>query len=617
MEQLRELLKKWKRQNRWSVLDQTFFSIFITFSLIELTNVAAGLIDGLIVSNFLDADSMAAAGVAHPIFSIAGIFGGMLAAGMQTMCTRELGRGDVPGFNRLFSAAIYIGSSFAILLTVVLLLATEPLAVFMGASGRGAGLVTLASRYLRGVLIGLPALIMFTVFSSAIQMDSGRKRVMTAAVMCSVLNVLLDFAAVSSHMGMFGIGLATAVAQYCALGYLFLHFRGEDRMLHFVPLKTNAKETLHLLSCGTGKALRRLTNVVRPIFMNKLIIYYGGAMAMTAMSVNNNVSNFAMFFAVGLAEATALQVGVLFGEMNEDGIHESVKCALRYCAVFCGFLCVLFLIFSKPVARLYISEDGELLDMTAFAIRIIAAQALLGGILQPRITYLQAVERTRNMQTLTILSKLVYVILAALVLGALFGAYGVLASFLVSDCLSLQTVNWYYKIKKRKTLLKLKDYLDLPKNFNRKPGDVIDLDIRDDADVSLTSEQIMLFCKGHRIDEKTGFKAALCFEELASNIIRHGFPMCRKSPGIDLRLVYDPEKLIIRIQDNCSAFNVERQIAMAVSEGKADPEEKLGLKILGGMDTNIKYVHTLETNNVILTFPVEGRTTDAVSILPD
>ena len=35
-----------------------------------------------------------------------------------------------------------------------------------------------------------------------------------------------------------------------------------------------------------------------------------------------------------------------------------------------------------------------------------------------------------------------------------------------------------------------------------------------------------------------------------------------------------------------------------------DPDEKLGLRILGGMASNIRYVHTLETNNVILKFPV-------------
>ena len=207
------------------------------------------------------------------------------------------------------------------------------------------------------------------------------------------------------------------------------------------------------------------------------------------------------------------------------------------------------------------------------------------------------------MQMLTIMSKLVYVVLAASIMGAAFGAYGILASFLVSDILSLGTVWCFYSIKHRKLIPMLEHFLDLPVSFRRKPGDVIELDVRDLEDISLTSEQIMMFCRGHKIDAKTGYKAALCFEELAANVIQHGFPNCKKNPGIDLRLVYDPKELIIRMQDNCAAYNVERQIAMAVSDGSLAPDEKLGLRILGNMAANIKYVHTLETNNVILTFP--------------
>ena len=79
--------------------------------------------------------------------------------------------------------------------------------------------------------------------------------------------------------------------------------------------------------------------------------------------------------------------------------------------------------------------------------------------------------------------------------------------------------------------------------------------------------------------------------------------------GIDLRVVYDPRELILRTQDNCPTFNVEREIAMAISEGAADPEEHLGLKILSGLAEDIKYVHSLETNNVILRFPL--RTAEA------
>lgn len=132
-----------------------------------------------------------------------------------------------------------------------------------------------AAQYLRGIGIGLPGLIMVGVLSSAIQMDSGRRRVMTGALLYSGFNVLLDLAAVGLHMGMFGIGLATAVAQYLQVVYLLFHFRNKDRMLNFVPLETSVREMLNLLSNGTEKALRRVGSVLRPVLVNKLIIFYG------------------------------------------------------------------------------------------------------------------------------------------------------------------------------------------------------------------------------------------------------------------------------------------------------------------------------------------------------
>ena len=82
------------KNDPWLVLDQSFFALFITYSLIELSNAGSGLIDGLIVSNQLNSEAMAAIGIAHPIFSFSGIFGGMFLTGMQTLCTRELGRGS-------------------------------------------------------------------------------------------------------------------------------------------------------------------------------------------------------------------------------------------------------------------------------------------------------------------------------------------------------------------------------------------------------------------------------------------------------------------------------------------------------------------------------------------
>ena len=598
----KEMLLSKKTPDPWMVLKQSFFSMFITFSLIELSNVIASLIDGLIVSNFFDSAAMAAIGIAHPIFSISGIFGGMFVTGMQTLCTMELGRGDVKAFNRLFSAVMILGTAFSLGMMVLLLFSAEPFAILLGASGKGASLSAMTAQYLRGIGIGLPGLIMTGVLAAAINIDSGRKWVMTCALVTSGLNIVLDLAVVALHLGLFGIGLATAVSQYLHIILLSLHFFNKDRMLRFVPLHTNPKEMLHLMYCGTEKALRRFGNVLRPVLLNKLIIFYGGTFAMTAMSVGNSLSDFSQFFAVGLADAAALLVGVLFGEKNDEGIAAVGRYVHRNCAQFCGFICLLFLFFAKTVARLYISEEGELLNMTAFAVRMIGLQAPLYGLLRPRIAYLQAVNKTRNMQLLSALSTLIYVVLTAAVLGSVFGAYGILACFPVSDLLSLITVWIYYSFKTRKPFSSRDDYLALPEDFHLSPGDVILLDIRNREDISLVSEQIQLFCKGHNIDESTGYEASVCFEELADNTIRYGFPKCKKPPGINLRLVYSPDELILRLQDNCPPFNVEREIAMAISRGTMNPEENLGLKILGGLDSNIMYVHSLETNNVILRF---------------
>ena len=94
--------------NRWSMVDQSFLSLFITFSLIEFTNRGSGIIDGLFVSNYLDADSMASVGIAKSIYSFIGIVSGLLAVGMQSRCTHELGKGDIKDFNRIFSAVFYV-----------------------------------------------------------------------------------------------------------------------------------------------------------------------------------------------------------------------------------------------------------------------------------------------------------------------------------------------------------------------------------------------------------------------------------------------------------------------------------------------------------------------------
>ena len=607
---LRAVLKK--GNHRWAITDKMFLSLFLTGTIIEFSQVGSGFIDGVIISRFLSAEAMAAEGIVHPIYSIMGIISGLLAVGMQVRCTQMIGRGNTKDVSRFFSATVYTGAVISLLLTALTVIFAKPFAAMLGASGNAADLLVPASKYLIGIGVGIPPLIMTAILAPAFQLDSGRKTIQTGAIIEAVADVLLDILAVKLGLGILGVGLATAIASYLNLLYQCTHFLKKDRMLHFVKPDISVREFLQMLSNGGERAIKRVFNTIRPVILNVIIISYGGAVAMSALAVRNSLSNFVGIFGAGAASAVALLTGMYFGEINEEAIGEVNACERKWVFRCCGSVCVLMLLFSPLIARLYVSGDDELYRMITFAIQMLALQNPLQALIAKRIKYLQAIQRKHNMNLLAFAAQLVFVLLSALVLGKLFGVYGILACFTVSDALTLLAVRVFYAIKCRTYSPTRKDLLALPPEFYLSPGDVISLDIRDMSDVSLASEQIMMFCKGHKVERRTAYFAALSFEELAANTVTYGFPQNRsKHPIIDLRAVITGNLLVIRLRDNCPQFDITKQIA-AANAPDADPLQNIGIRTVSKTASDISYLHTFETNCIILRFSLSGATGEAV-----
>ena len=591
-----------KNNSRWAITNRMFFSLFLTGAIIEFSQVGSGLIDGLVISRFLGSEEMAAEGIVHPIYSIMGIISGLLAVGMQVRCTQMIGRGQQKDLSRFFSATVYVGTVVSLLLTALILIFAKPFAALLGASGNGAELLMPASRYLIGVGVGIPPLVMTAILAPAFQLDSGRKTVQTGAIIEGSADILLDLLAVRLGFGILGVGLATAVASYLNLLYQCTHFLKKDRMLHFVRPDVPVREFLQMLGLGGERAVRRIFNTIRPVVLNSIIIAYGGAVAMSALSVRNNVSYFVEIFGSGIASAVSLLTGLYYGEVNDEAIEAVDAYEKKAITVGCGCICVLLFLIAPLVARLYVSGDGELYRMVTFAIRMLALQNPLQVLIFNRIIYLQAIQRFFNMKLLLFTAQFAFVLLSASVMGKLFGVYGILACFTVSDALSLLAVVAFYVVKCRKPVPSRRDFLALPDEFNLSPGNVISLDIRNMDDVSLASEQIMMWCRGHKIEHRTAYYAALCFEELAANVVEHGFPDNRfADPIIDLRVVITENRFVIRMRDDCPQYDVTKQIAAANADD-ADPASNIGIRIVSRLASDINYIHVFETNSLIVSF---------------
>ena len=89
----------------------------------------------------------------------------------------------------------------------------------------------------------------------------------------------------------------------------------------------------------------------------------------------------------------------------------------------------------------------------------------------------------------------------------------------------------------------------------------------------------------------------LCVEEMTVNIIEHGFTKDKLSHNVDVRLVIEQDKRIVRIRDNCVNFDPTKYLELHQSD---DPVAHIGLRMVMGMVKETNYINTLGLNNLTL-----------------
>ena len=143
---------------------------------------------------------------------------------------------------------------------------------------------------------------------------------------------------------------------------------------------------------------------------------------------------------------------------------------------------------------------------------------------------------------------------------------------------------------------KLEDYLLLPDDFGAVEGRQLDMTVTDKAEVLGLSECTQNFCEAQDIDERRSMFAGICIEEMAGNIVDYGFDDGKKH-FVDVRVIVDGERVIIRIRDDCRPFDPKKQAELYRSE---DPTAHIGIRLCRKIATEFNYVNVLKLNNLII-----------------
>ena len=105
-------------------------------------------------------------------------------------------------------------------------------------------------------------------------------------------------------------------------------------------------------------------------------------------------------------------------------------------------------------------------------------------------------------------------------------------------------------------------------------------------DVMSASKQVMQFCKDKGMEGRKPMLTSLFIEERVGNTVKHGFT--GKHPGsIDLRVVYSPDSLVIRLRDNGTPFDPVEWLKCNRPE---DPASGAGIRIIVGLAKEVTYI---------------------------
>lgn len=90
---------------------------------------------------------------------------------------------------------------------------------------------------------------------------------------------------------------------------------------------------------------------------------------------------------------------------------------------------------------------------------------------------------------------------------------------------------------------------------------------------------------------------SLAVEEMAGNIVQHGFPHDKRKHSVEVRVLKKGEEYVLRIRDDCFIFDPVGQLTMC---SDVDISHHIGLRMIIRTAKETRYTSILKLNNLIV-----------------
>ena len=584
-----EKINNLNKSRQKDIISSLFFKMLpVQVAIISMGSINT-IIDGAVAGRFIDASSVGVIGLYYPMVNVLDGVGSIIMGGTAVLMGKYMGRGDMERTKGIFSLNLILTIGVGGLITLVSLLFSGLMADILGATPE---LKPYLIQYIVGYAFGIIPRILALQAGYFLEIERRSKRNYVGVGIMIGATILADILLVSVfNLGILGLAIATSACNvlYCLILMSYYFHKGAQ-------LQYDRKVIISVVKIGFPGALLVLCLALRGGVLNRLLLNYGGNDGLSAMASYNMIGGLFMAYCIGGGFVVRTLASVFIGEEDKHSIKHLIKIVFSRGLAVTAAIAAVIVILSGVFASIFFP------DTASNVYSITKTLITINGLCIPLIliccvftNYLQAMEHNLYVNFLSVFDGFIAMIVPAMLLAPLLGLLGIWLAGPIGIILTMLMTPLYCIIYWKRMPKSMDEWMFFPEGFGANPEDSMDFGLTSLEDVVKMSESVREFCLNHGMDQKTSYYAALCLEEMAGNVVSHGFTKDNKKHQVDAHAVYRKEKgdILLRIKDDCIPFNPQERASQTETD---DPMKNIGIKMVLKIAEDVTYNSVLGLN---------------------
>ncbi len=405
----------------------TFFGMFI----MTLYNV----VDTIFIGHYVGPLGIAGLSIVFPIQLMSIGIGDMTGMGGASLISRSIGAGDLTKAERTLGNALTTNIVLSVIIMAAGLANPDFWLRLMGASET---ILPYARDFMTIILFGTVFSTLSMALNSLIRAEGNARVPMTGMIIGAILNIILCAVfIIPLDMGVRGSALATVIAQLISVLYFMSYFFGGKSFLkiHFRSLIIEWNILKGILAIGIASFVRLMAGSLSAIFVNRMLITYGGDLAISTFGIVNRIMMFALMPGIAIGGGLQPILGFNYGAKRYNMAIKAIKIAMVAATACCLGVFIVLYFAPEPFIRIF-TADNELIALGSYAAKRVFLSLYLTGSLMVGSLVFQSIGKATQAFVTAISRPFLFLIPLIFVLPRFLELDGVWLAFPITDGLT-------------------------------------------------------------------------------------------------------------------------------------------------------------------------------------